>query len=303
VLSLIFLVTIFFETLSALTQNEVNIGDYTYQENNNPDFKLKAKLYHSDFEAISELEKLLQQNPNNKDLQERLDKAEKSFEASSNIFLREFYELRSIIFINHVSDLNPTEFSMLMELLEHGVIATKNGRVSFKNSIIFISCSNVVDGEDRVEQGEGIGFRGITQKKSKEDSNKFYLDSRERVEEYFSPRFLSLVDRVYMYRPYEVDAYMEILKIELARFHTDLVKKYNFPVVIKMSDEVKKFIAEESLDNPALGIKLLKSKFDKYIRLPLGRMKDRGLVKAGDKLVLKVEEKTVKFYKESRPSL
>ena len=54
------------------------------------------------------------------------------------------------------------------------------------------------------------------------------------------------------------------------------------------------------MDHPEFGARLLKQKFDKYIRKPLGRLKNGGLIKSGDKILvcLNKEKNRTVFFRE-----
>ena len=94
---------------------------------------------------------------------------------------------------------------------------------------------------------------------------------------------------------------MEIFDVEISRFQKEIYKA--LPIILKIDQEVKEFIVQEATDKREEGARLLKHKIDKYIREPLGRLKNRKVLQGGETLRLKLasvaNKKTVQFFKES----
>lgn len=99
-----------------------------------------------------------------------------------------------------------------------------------------------------------------------------------------------------VFRPLNEDVMRMILDSELTRFQESILK--SFPVVIRISEEVKQFILKEAMDSRQEGARLLRHKIDSYLRESFSRLKLRGEIKPGeDTLDVVLENGKIVFYK------
>ena len=76
----------------------------------------------------------------------------------------------------------------------------------------------------------------------------------------------------------------QILNIQIRKFHNDLINNTEFPIILRISDEVKEFIINESGDRMEYGARLLRKKFEEYLISEIGRRFSSGELQAGDEV-------------------
>ncbi len=223
-----------------------------------------------------------------KKLQEEFDALDKKFEESYKIFQPIVNALRSIVVFDHVEEGKPAVQDELARIFEKGLLVRESGGesaiVSFRNAFVFISCNDCVHPEE-ANKSKSLGFQTVSVS-SKDKNDKMYLRSIGEIKNYFSPRLLSHLDRVEILVSYEDRQLRDILEIIIKDFQTELGKK--FPIGLMIGDDVKDFIVKESSDHPEHGIRLLRRKFDKYIRDQIAALKNRGKVSEGDSVSAKM---------------
>ncbi len=232
-------------------------------------------------------------------------------EAQAHAHLEPILEnLRSIVVFDHIEDGKTEVQEGIKEILEKGflVLHGEKGpvRFSFANSIIFVTCHDSVPFDNATDGSRPkLGFLpGHDQQPAAAGENpKQYLRGMDGVKKYFSEPFTSCFDRIEVLKPYTHESLLGIVNLALEEFTEWLAK--HFPVVLMIDEGVKRFIVSEGSDHPELGIRLLKKKFDKYIRWKLELLQQKGLVKENDALRLELHLKggkeTVVFTKVAIP--
>jgi ATP-dependent Clp protease ATP-binding subunit ClpA len=217
------------------------------------------------------------------------------------------------VVFDHIEEGAEEILSVLRSVLEFGALAVTSeegsSKVSFTNSIVFITCNNFVP-QDENAPGvrKFLGFEaGSDKAKAKHSNNdrRRYLRGIEELKEHFPGKFLSRIDRVEILKEYSQEARLEIVELFIAELMEIL--SLQFPIMLVIDKEVKEFIVREGSDHPELGIRLLKKKFNKYIRTNLGLLITKGLAKPNDafrvSLVKKENEEHVQFSKMDVPNL
>ena len=221
-----------------------------------------------------------------------------------------FDSLRSILVLDHIECAKPDIQEQLYDLLEHGERVFYGSeavtRVSLRNTIIFITCSDMVSSPNQNESHSAkkkeVGFTAKSDGDSLENK-KVRLETTEQLKEYLSAKFLSRITRIEFLRPYKPDVCREILRLFLGELHRRLSRL--FPLTIKVDDKVLDFIVKEGTDHPEQGVRLLRHKFDKYLTWPLENLHSKGLLQEKDTLRAsladapnKEAKQTVVFHKE-----
>jgi len=214
---------------------------------------------------------------------------------------RVFNESKSVVVFDHLEDGESEDQSIVSEILDKGRLVINNkGVVSFCNSVIFITCNDVVALKN--SQQKEIGFVKNDDAKLLPKTEVYLRDWKE-IKNLFSVRFLSRIGRVYLFEKYDGKILLEILELLLKELQTRLAKE--FPILFLVDNDVKEFITRKILENSEhpeykeYGIRELKRKFEKYIVRLIGRLKNRGAIKIGDKIHICLnKEKKIEFYKE-----
>jgi len=208
---------------------------------------------------------------------------------------------KSIILFDEIEKANPTLHNILLNIMDKAQLQLANGIVTdFSNSVILMT-SNV--GSHKIAEilnPKGmIGFMGSNTAKKDTDGldEEIYKQTREELKKVFPPEFLARIDDISVYRPLSKEILRMIVDVELREFQKKVLK--NFPATFVFDEKVKEFILSEATDKPENGARLVKSKVYKYLRKPLCRLKNKGLIKENDMIHITLDEKSkVVFEKE-----
>ena len=226
---------------------------------------------------------------------EAADKEFKNFLKKSQPILIGF---RSVVVFDHIEDGRPEVQDELSRILERGLqirgFGEEQSVVSFRNSIIFITsndCVNLKSGKRMKKLGfaEDSNLTG-----NAGEENRRYLKTIEEINDHFSKRLLSHLDRVEIFKEYSEETLLKILEIFIRDFQEEL--KGTFPVKLSIDDDVKKYLVAEGSDHAEHGIRLLKRKFDKYIRGQLGLLKFSKQIVLGDIVSICLKTEGVKKF-------
>jgi len=148
----------------------------------------------------------------------------------------------SIVVFDEIEKAHPEAFSMLLQIMEEGILSDARGhRVNFRNTIIIMT-SNV--GADLIGHSSGFGFTG--QPGESGDSEPGYDRMRDRLLEElkhtFRPEFLNRVDNVIVFHALTREQIEEIVDLELDKLRVRLAE-HNLE--LQVTEEAKGFLAEE----------------------------------------------------------
>ena len=222
----------------------------------------------------------------------------------------------SIIVFSNLERCCPAMFGIIKRVMRDGYVRFESGEVvDLTNSIIIVTSTFISDViMEELEKstdsncGKKMGF-SVPAPIEMEKMDKavydrlatkgMYKSSLRLAEENLSLDFLSSFDRISIFRPLFKDALSEIFNLELNKFHAELAGA-SFPILLKISDDVKNFIVSESLDHPEFGAARLVAKFDKYIRREVARLKNLEELAVGDVVQVSLENKEIIFSREHR---
>lgn len=205
----------------------------------------------------------------------------------------------------------PAMVSIIQRVLRDGYVRFESGEeVDLTNSIVIVTStiiSDVIIEEVKKLKKGKLGFGPLSQEQIEKmdraiydrllDADKLYQSSMEFSVENISLDFLSSFDRISIFRPLFKDSLREIFDLELHKFCDELLEA-SFPITLKISDEVKNFIVNESSDHIEFGASTLLAKFDKYIRREVARLKNLGEIVKADIVSVDLEKGKVVFSKE-----
>ncbi|MDP4115307.1 MAG: ATP-dependent Clp protease ATP-binding subunit [Bacteroidota bacterium] len=196
----------------------------------------------------------------------------------------------SVVLFDEIEKAHPDIFSILLQVLDDGMLTDSLGRkVDFKNTIIIMT-SNV--GAREIKEIGNFGFGGGSQ------SDK-YASLKNTVEEamrkLFNPEFLNRVDETIVFRNLEKDDIYQIIEIEL----NELLKNiHENNMELALDQSAKDFIVEKGFD-PKYGARPLRRAIQKYVEDPLAEEILKGLFKEGHKIVAKhIENSDELFFVE-----
>ena len=208
---------------------------------------------------------------------------------------------KSIILFDEIEKASPALHNILLNVIDKAQLQLANGMVTdFSNSVILMT-TNVGArqiAEDILNPKSKLGFIQKSEKKDESIQDKeIYKRVMEELKKAFSPEFLARIDRISVYRPLRPDILRKIVDVELRKFQEKVLK--SFPVTFVFDEKVKEFILSEATDKPENGARLVKNKVYKYLRKPICRLKNKGMIKENDTIYIRLDENSkIVFEKE-----
>jgi ATP-dependent Clp protease ATP-binding subunit ClpC len=187
----------------------------------------------------------------------------------------------SVVLFDEIEKAHPDIFSILLQVLDDGILTDSLGRkVDFKNTIIIMT-SNV--GARDIKTIASYGFGGQS------DSDK-YSNLKSTVEEamrkLFNPEFLNRIDEAIVFRNLEKEDILQIIDIEIQDLMKNL-KENKLKLIL--DDTAKAFLVEKGFD-PKFGARPLRRAIQKYVEDPLAEEILRRTFKEGTTIVARTVE-------------
>jgi len=191
----------------------------------------------------------------------------------------------SVVLFDEIEKAHPDTFNMLLQILDDGRLTDSKGRtINFKNTIIIMT-SNL--GNEVIKQ-YNIGFNAseIDNKKDwRQDEMKEKID--KILKDHFKLEFLNRIDEIVLFKSLSKTDLEIIVDLELDKVEKRL---HNKNITIKISNKVKKMLAEKSYD-PTFGARPLKRIIQTLLldELALDIIEDK--IKEGDKVKIELGQK------------
>ena len=198
----------------------------------------------------------------------------------------------SVVLFDEIEKAHPDIFSILLQVLDDGVLTDSLGRkVDFKNTIIIMT-SNV--GTRDIKHGGAFGFSDA-QEKDKHDLLKTTVE--DAMKRLFNPEFLNRIDDTIVFRSLTKEDIMEIISIEIQDLYKNL-EENKMDLILDQS--AKEFLVEKGFDEK-FGARPLRRAIQKYVEDPLAEEILRGSFKEGTRIVAKHVEgaEDLVFYDEA----
>ena len=187
----------------------------------------------------------------------------------------------SIVLFDEIEKAHPSVFDVFLQIMDEGKLHDRLGKEGdFSNAIILFT-SNI--GADHIVK---------TYNKGEIPSSTSLI---EIMANYFRPEFLGRLTEIVPFAPISKENTLKIFDIHLKKEFTDLLKNINIEVEIPM--HVKLYLADNGY-NPQYGARPIKSIIRSHLRRPLAKKIISGEVKDGDKMIISIENDTIKWSKE-----
>ncbi|MGA8265399.1 MAG: ATP-dependent Clp protease ATP-binding subunit [Ignavibacteriaceae bacterium] len=189
----------------------------------------------------------------------------------------------SVVLFDEIEKAHPDIFSILLQVLDDGVLTDSLGRrVDFRNTIIIMT-TNV--GARDIKNIGSFGFGG---EKAGDQHSSMKNTLEEAMKKLFNPEFLNRIDEAIVFRNLEKEDILQIINIELQ----DLLKNISeHKMEIVLDDTAKNFLVDKGFDQK-YGARPLRRAIQKYVEDPLAEEILRGSFKEGAKILAKYVEGT-----------
>ena len=255
-------------------------------DKDDPEFKAKTKIKADAlkrintqfFEAVSEMGEIqtLLYHPRYGYLSViLLDEIERSCPEFRNLWLR--------ILLSGSFDLSPAAGRRVGE------------KVRFVNSIIFAT-SNLGEVEVgkllREQRGDyvGMGFVASRTPKERHDQD-IYKISSLKAREFLGNPFINRFSSVLAARPLSRTEFEKILDLQIAQLQKCFAKEWDFPIILKIPPNVRRFIVDEATDNPEEQAALIGKKLNHYVTVNISRLKTTGQIQKADVIEVGLKDK------------
>ena len=180
----------------------------------------------------------------------------------------------SVVLFDEVEKAHPDVFNILLQVLDDGRITDSQGRtVDFKNTVVILT-SNL--GSAAIL--EGVRENGEISESAKEEVERLLKSA-------FRPEFLNRLDEIVFFKPLTKTEITKIVRLLSKDLIGRLAEKQ---LALTLSDEATAFIAEQGYD-PIFGARPLKRFMQHSLETTLAKSLLAGNFKAGDKLLVDVE--------------
>lgn len=186
----------------------------------------------------------------------------------------------SIVLFDEIEKAHPSVFDVFLQIMDEGKLHDRLGKEGdFSNAIILFT-SNI--GADHIIKTFNNG----------QIPNSTSL--LEIMGNYFRPEFLGRLTEIVPFGPISKENALKIFEIHLKKEFTDLLSNINIEVDIPM--EVN-FIWLK-MATMLYGAGPIKSIIRSHLRRPLAKKIISGEVKDGDKMIVTIENDTIKWFKK-----
>ena len=196
----------------------------------------------------------------------------------------------SVILFDEIEKAHPDVFNMMLQILDDGRLTDSKGKVvDFKNTIIIMT-SNV--GASLITTTSKLGF-STAEDVSKDKYEKLKDTVNEEMKKTFRPEFLNRIDDIIVFAHLSKPEIRQIAELMMK----DLLKRLEEQQIkVEVTEEVKDFLAEDGYSE-AYGARPLRRLIQSKIEDGLAEEILTGEYKAGDTVILKMDDKKIKFEK------
>jgi ATP-dependent Clp protease ATP-binding subunit ClpC len=182
----------------------------------------------------------------------------------------------SVVLFDEIEKAHPDIFSILLQVLDEGVLTDSLGRkVDFKNTIIIMT-SNV-----GAREIKSIGSFGFGQGEDKDAYHSMKDTVEDAMKRLFSPEFLNRLDDTIVFRGLTRDDILHIIDIELKGLLKNI---HENKMQLVLDESARSFLADKGYD-PKFGARPLRRALQQYIEDALAEEILKGTFKEGSTIV------------------
>ncbi len=189
----------------------------------------------------------------------------------------------SVVLFDEIEKAHPDIFSILLQVLDDGVLTDSLGRkVDFRNAIIIMT-TNI--GARDIKNIGSFGFGGKNEADKYSSLKNTVEDAMKKL---FNPEFLNRVDETIVFRNLEKSDILKIIDIELKDLYYNM---HENKLELQMEDSAKNFLVDKGFDQK-YGARPLRRAIQKYVEDMIAEEILRGSFKEGSKIIAKHFENT-----------
>ncbi len=195
-----------------------------------------------------------------------------------------------VILFDEIEKSHPEVWNSLLQILDDGRLTDGQGRVvDFRNTVLIMT-SNL--GTEFVRKGGTLGF--LDNVDSSEDR-----DVHDKIEKAlkstFRPEFLNRIDEIIIFSPLNQEQMLEIVDVQMQEVRLRLEEH---GLKVQLTAQAREWLAKTGYD-PNFGARPLRRVLQKLVESPLSISLLSGEFRAGDTVVVDVQEEKIVFRKEA----
>ena len=180
----------------------------------------------------------------------------------------------SVILFDEVEKAHPDVLTLLLQVLEEGVVTDSFGRkIDFRNTIIILT-SNV--GASTVKRQTSLGFSAMQADEADYEGMKEKI--LEESKQFFRPEFLNRLDELVVFHTLEKPQLEVIIDLECQKLFARLESR---GIKLKLDVSARNLLIEKGYD-PEYGARPMRRAVERYLEDPLAEALLAGDIKEGD---------------------
>ncbi len=208
----------------------------------------------------------------------------------------------SVILLDEIEKAHPDVYSVLLQVLDDGILTDGLGRkVDFKNTLIIMTSN--IGARQLKDFGTGIGFATGAKAASADTHSKTVIENA--MKRTFAPEFLNRIDDVIVFNSLTKEHIHVIIDIMMKDVYA---RVQHLGFTMELSKSAKDFLSEKGYDEK-YGARPLHRAIQKYLEDPLAEEILNSQIKPGDIVMVDLDVKdkeklkiTVKKLKKSEKS-
>ena len=189
----------------------------------------------------------------------------------------------SVVLFDEIEKAHPDVWSILLQILEDGILTDGQGRrVDFKNTILIMT-SNV--GAGNITEPKRLGFMDTAESAEKEQE-KMRASVMDALKHTFKPEFLNRVDEIILFNKLSDSDIEKIAAIMLREVEKRIV---DLGIAISFDEEVIRSLAKEGFD-PVYGARPLRRAIVRRVEDSFSDAMLRGEIHTGDTVTAVLED-------------
>jgi ATP-dependent Clp protease ATP-binding subunit ClpC len=195
----------------------------------------------------------------------------------------------TVVLFDEIEKAHPDIFNLLLQILEDGRLTDSKGRtVDFKNTMLIMTSN--IGSKVIAKGGGGLGF-DLSGNQEGVKYNRIVEIVKEELKQYFRPEFLNRLDEIIVFRQLNRDEVRQIGDILLREVFSRLAER---EISLDVTERFKDRLLVEGY-NPEMGARPLRRAITRLLEDCLAEEILSGRVKAGDSIIVDVEEGETKI--------
>jgi ATP-dependent Clp protease ATP-binding subunit ClpC len=166
----------------------------------------------------------------------------------------------SVLLLDEIEKAHPDLFSILLQVLEDGMLTDSLGNVvDFKNTILIMT-SNI--GARFIQKRGHMGFRSS----ARSQQSTVEEGVMQAVKQTFNPEFINRLDEIIVFEPLTDPDLFEIVGLLVAELNRTLIRR---KLQVQMTEGAKRWLVDKTCTDRSYGARPLRRALQKYVEDPL----------------------------------